>query len=181
MGLSRRAGTRLVPCRLHLSLRAGGTLLLQTQGGGTGVTGNRDEGSQSGRSPRESVLFLCSANSARSQMAEAILRKYAADRFDAYTVPASNRRELHPLTVAVMREAGIDVSGQRAKSVKEFLGRIAAHHAIFVCDRAERMCPVVWPGALSRLYWPFDDPALKVGSEEERLAKFRDVRDQIER
>jgi len=128
---------------------------------------------------KPAVLFLCTGNSARSQMAEAYLRKYAGDRFEAYSagmVP----RGIHPLTVRVMAEAGIDLSGHESKPLRQFLGTLAVRVAITVCAREEEDCPFLWPGALARLSWPFEDPADCQGSEVERLAKFRAVRDQIE-
>jgi len=79
----------------------------------------------------------------------------------------------------VMREIGIDISGQRSKSVEEYLGRIAAHYLIVVCENVERDCPRIFPGPGERLYWPFDDPAAVEGTEEERLAAFRRVREEI--
>jgi arsenate reductase len=128
---------------------------------------------------KKAVLFLCTANSARSQMAEAFLRKYAGDRFEAHSA-GLEPTEVHPLTVQVMREAGIDMAGHHAKSLSRFLGKLTVHYAVFLCDRAERACPFVWPSAIAHLSWPFDDPAAGEGSEEEKLARFRSVRDQIE-
>ncbi len=80
-----------------------------------------------------------------------------------------------------MAEKGLDLSGQRPKSAKEYLGHRTAHVVITVCDRAAQRCPTTWPGALERLHWPFDDPAAFEGDEFAQLAKFREVRDQIER
>jgi len=126
------------------------------------------------------VLFLCTNNVARSQMAEAILRKKAADHFDAYSAGTEPKESIDPMAVQVMKEVGIDLTGQRPKSLYEYLGRLPVRVAIFVCPKAEGKCPTMWPGALSRLEWPLDDPAACEGSEEERLAKFRAVRDQID-
>ncbi len=124
------------------------------------------------------ILILCTRNSARSQMAEGILRKYVGDRFQVYSAGLDPER-IHPLVEPVMREIGIDISAQRSKSVKEYLGRLTAHYLIVVCENAERDCPKIFPGPGERLYWPFDDPAAVEGTAEERLEAFRRVRDEI--
>ena len=124
------------------------------------------------------VLFLSSANSARSQMAEAFLRALAGDAFEAYSA-GSVPRELHPLAVAVMAERGIDIGDQRPKGLQEFIGTAQFEYLITVCDRAEKECPM-FPGVGAREYWPFEDPVRAEGSYEERLVEFREVRDQIE-
>ena len=128
---------------------------------------------------RKNVLILCTRNSARSQMAALLLRKYAGDRFEVYSAGLQPDR-IHPLVGPVMEEIGLDVSGERSKSVQEYLGRVVAHYLIMVCENAEKNCPRIFPGPGERLYWPFDDPAAVEGSEEERLAAFRRVRDQID-
>lgn len=125
------------------------------------------------------VLFLCTGNTARSQMAEAFLKKYAGDRFEIFSA-GYEPKEINPYTKQVMAEAGIDISHQHAKSVKEFLGKIDVRYLIIVCEQAEKTCPKAFPGVLVRMFWPFDDPAAVVGDEKEKLAKFREVRDQIE-
>lgn len=125
------------------------------------------------------VLFLCTGNSARSQMAEAFLREYASAHFEAHSA-GLNPTGMNPLTVRVMKEAGLDVSGQRSKGVEEYLGKVLFHTLVTVCDHAEKNCPTVWPGVSHRLHWSFEDPAAAQGNEEERLAKFRQVRGQIE-
>jgi arsenate reductase (thioredoxin) len=122
------------------------------------------------------VLFLCTGNSCRSQMAEGWLRHCAGERaevFSAGTKPAG----LNPMAVAVMRESGIDISSHRSKHVDE-LANEDFLFAITVCDSAREECPV-FPGALYQLHWSFDDPAGATGSEEEKLAVFRRVRDEI--
>lgn len=124
------------------------------------------------------VLFLCSRNSARSQMAAAFLKKHAGDRFEVHSA-GLEPSEVHPMTVQVMREAGIDISGERAKGVEVYLGKLHFGYLITVCAKAEANCPI-FPGVSARLYWPFDDPVEFEGSEAERLAKFRQVRDQVE-
>jgi arsenate reductase len=122
------------------------------------------------------VLILCTGNSARSQMAEGLLRHDAGNRFEvssAGTKPSQVRAE----AVAAMREVGIDISGQRSKSVDEFVGQ-AFNYVITVCDNAKETCPV-FPATTKRIHWSMEDPAAAQGSEEERLAEFRRVRDQI--
>jgi arsenate reductase len=125
------------------------------------------------------VLILCTGNTARSQMAEAFLRKYAGERFEVFSA-GYKPREINPLTVKVMKERGFDLSGQHAKGVDEFLGKDDFRYLIIVCEEAEKACPKCFPGVLFRLVWPFDDPAAAQGSEAEKLAKFRTVRDQID-
>jgi len=125
------------------------------------------------------VLFLCTGNTARSQMAEAFLKKFAGDRFEIFSA-GYEPKDINPYTTQVMAEVGLDISDQHSKSVKEFLGKIDVRYLIIVCEKAEKTCPKVFPGVLVRLFWPFDDPAAAVGDEKEKLAKFREVRDQIE-
>ena len=125
------------------------------------------------------VLFLCTGNSARSQMAEAFLRQYGSDQFEAYSA-GLEPKGINPLTVQVMQEIGIDLSNQRSKGVQEFLGKVFIHELITVCDKAEKNCPTAWPGIIKKMHWSFEDPAAFEGSKEEKLAKFREIRDQIE-
>ena len=127
------------------------------------------------------VLFLCTGNSARSQMAEAFLRGHAGDRFEVHSA-GLDPQGINPLTVRVMEERGYDLSLHESKGVQDYLGKVLFQYLITVCAEADWNCPSVWPGVSRRLNWPFDDPAAAFeGSEEERLAKFREVRDQIER
>ena len=112
-------------------------------------------------------------------MAEALLRKHAGDRFDVYSA-GLNPDRIHPMVEPVMKEIGLDVSGQRSKGVQEYLGRLTAHYLIVVCENAERNCPKIFPGPGERLFWPFDDPAAVEGTEEVQLEAFRRVRDQID-
>ena len=128
---------------------------------------------------RTRVLFMCTGNTARSQMAEAFLRIYAGNRYEAYSA-GLEPREINPLTIAVMEEQGFDLSEQYAKGLKEFLGKVHFGYLITVCSRAEAECPT-FPGMGIREFWPFEDPAAYEGTEEERLAKFREVRDAIGR
>jgi arsenate reductase len=124
------------------------------------------------------ILVLCTGNSARSQMAEAYLKKLAGDRFTIYSA-GFEPRPIHPYTIRVMQEEGIAISDQRSKGVKEFLGKMAFLYVITVCEKAEKNCPTLFPGALTRLYWPFEDPSAFEGEESERLNKYREIRDLI--
>ena len=128
----------------------------------------------------ESVLFLCTGNTARSQMAEAFLRKYAGKHLKAYSA-GLKPGVINPYAERVMREIGIDLSGQYSKSVKEYLGKMTFAYLITVCVDAEANCPTTFPGIGQWLSWAFDDPAAVEGPEEEKLRKFREVRDQIEK
>lgn len=125
---------------------------------------------------QKKVLILCTGNSARSQMAEGLLRHDAGNRFvieSAGTKPSHVR----PEAIAVMKELGIDISGYRSKSVDEFAGR-EFDYVLTVCDNAKESCPV-YPGHTKRLHCNFEDPAATEGSEAARLAVFRRVRDEI--
>ena len=125
---------------------------------------------------KRSVLFLCTGNSCRSQMAEGWLRHLAGERFSAAsagTAPVG----LNSSAVTVMHELLIDISRQRSKHLEEFKGQ-AFDYVVTVCDRAKESCPV-FPGAGKVLHWSFDDPANAGGTQEERLAVFRRVRDEI--
>lgn len=125
------------------------------------------------------VLFLCTGNSARSQMAEAFVRKYGQDRFEPFSA-GLEPKELNPLTVKVMEEVGFDMSGHRSKGIAEFLGKEHFEYLVTVCHEAEQNCPRVWPGVNQRLHWSFEDPAAFEGTAKEKLAKFRQVRDLIQ-
>lgn len=124
------------------------------------------------------VLFLCTGNSARSQMAEAILRARAGDRFEV----ASAGLEpvgVNPFTIRVLEEISLPTRGLRSKSTSEFLGKSKVRYAVVVCERANQSCPRIHPFAVQTPYWPFEDPAEFEGTETKRLDKFREVRDQI--
>ena len=125
------------------------------------------------------VLFLCTGNSARSQMAEAFLKRHGGDRYEAYSA-GTEPKGINPYTERVMEEIGVNVSGQYSKHVKEYMGKIHFAYVITLCDEAEKSCPAIFPGISQRLHWSFEDPAAFVGSDDERLAKFREVRDRIE-
>lgn len=124
------------------------------------------------------VLFLCTHNSARSQMAEAFLNHVAGDRFEAYSA-GLEPRAISPYVNQVMREIGIDMSGHYPKALKGFMGKIHFGYLITVCAQAEEQCPSTYPGFGTRLFWDFDDPDSFAGSNELKLDKFREVRDQI--
>src|SRR5271167_4918494 len=129
---------------------------------------------------KENVLFLCTGNSCRSQMGEALLRERADERFNAYSAGV-NPKGVHPLTIKVLEEKEIDTSKLRSKDVAEFLGKLSVHHLIVVCDNANKSCPHIFPGILDRQFWPFDDPPAFQGTDEEKLNKFREVRDAIDK
>jgi arsenate reductase len=125
---------------------------------------------------KKRVLILCTGNSARSQMAEGLLRSFGGERFEvssAGTTPSIVR----PEAIAVMSELGIDLSGHRSKHVREFEGQ-AFDYVITVCDDANESCPV-FPAETQRIHWSFPDPAAIEGSETERLAAFRRIRDAL--
>jgi arsenate reductase len=125
---------------------------------------------------RRRVLFLCTHNSARSQMAESLLRDIAGDRFEALSA-GTEATHIRPLAVRVMEEIGIDISGQESKTLERYLGE-PFDHVVTVCDEANEACPY-FPGAKNRLHWSLEDPSKTEGSEEERLAVFRRVRDEL--
>lgn len=125
---------------------------------------------------RKRVLILCTGNSARSQMAEGLLRHDAGDSFDVESA-GTNPRQIRPEAIAVMRELGIDISHHRSKHVDEFIGQ-HFDYVITVCDNAKETCPI-FPAEAVTMHRNFEDPADFQGSEEERLAFFRRVRDEI--
>ncbi len=122
------------------------------------------------------VLFLCTHNSARSQMAEGLLRARAGDRFEVASV-GTEATGVRPEAVAVMAELGIDISDRQSKTLDRFLGE-RWDYVITVCDQANESCPI-FPGAAQRLHWSFPDPSQAAGDEQARLAVFRQVRDAI--
>jgi arsenate reductase (thioredoxin) len=125
---------------------------------------------------RARVLFLCTHNSARSQMAEGLLRHLAGDRFEVMSAGTEATR-VRPLAVRAMGEVGVDISGQESKALNRYLDE-TFDYVITVCDDANEACPF-FPGAANRLHWSFEDPSRVEGSEEDRLAVFRSVRDRI--
>jgi len=124
------------------------------------------------------VLFLCTANSARSQMAEALLRHKAGDRFEVHSAGVEPGT-INPFARQAIEELGIGMTGQHSKGLDTYLGRERFHYLIIVCNRAADKCPTTWPGLHEKLVWPFDDPAAVTGSDNDKLAAFRRVRDEI--
>lgn len=122
------------------------------------------------------VLILCTGNSCRSQMAEGILRYYGSDKFDVFSA-GSKPSEVNQTAIEVMKEIGVDISGQKSKHVGEFLGQ-HFHYIITVCDNAKESCPI-FPGNSTRLHWPFPDPPHDKEMTEEVRNEFRKVRDLI--
>jgi arsenate reductase len=123
------------------------------------------------------VLFLCTGNSCRSQMAEAWLRFLDSASFEVYSA-GLEPHGINPGTIAVMEEVGIDLSSHRSKNLDEYKGKIEFDYLITVCGNADERCPY-FPGMGTRMHWPFKDPAAFTGPEDEKLAVFRKVRDQI--
>jgi arsenate reductase (thioredoxin) len=128
-------------------------------------------------SERKRVLILCTGNSARSQMAEGLLRNMAGDRFEVASAGVAPTH-VRPEAVEAMHEIGIDISQQRSKSVDEFIGS-EFDYVITVCDNANEQCPM-FPGKTQRIHWSFDDPAAVEGDDAARLSIFRRVRDEID-
>src|SRR5215208_1883633 len=126
---------------------------------------------------RQRALILCTGNSARSQMAEGLLRTLAGDHFDVFSA-GSKPSIVNPLAIAAMDERGIDIRAQRSKHLNEYLAQ-PFDYVITVCDNAAETCPL-FPGPARRIHWSFPDPAAVDGTEAERLASFRQVRDAIE-
>ncbi len=125
---------------------------------------------------RARILFLCTHNSARSQMAEGLLHELAEDRFEVHSA-GTEATHVRPLAIRAMDEIGIDISHQESNTLGQYLGE-PFDYVITVCDEANEACPL-FPGAKNRLHWSFEDPSQVTGSEEERLAVFRRVRDEI--
>jgi arsenate reductase len=124
------------------------------------------------------ILFLCTGNSCRSQMAEGFARHLGGERVEAFSAGTEPADQVHPLAIRVMAEKGIDLSTHRPKKVEEFLSR-PLDAVITVCGDAQERCPV-FPGPVQREHWPLPDPAKATGSEEEVLEVFRTVRDEIQ-
>jgi len=124
------------------------------------------------------ILFLCTGNSARSQMAEALLLRIGGDSYEAFSA-GLNPSTINPYTRRVMDEIGYDLKGQRSKGLDEYIGSKIFDYLITVCDDADQNCPV-FPGSGRRLHWSFEDPAAFIGTDDEKLVKFRQIRDQIQ-
>lgn len=125
---------------------------------------------------RQRVLFLCTHNSARSQMAEGLLRHLAGDRFDVASA-GTEATHVRPMAIRAMSELGIDVSGQESKLLDRYLDQ-PWDYVITVCDHANDSCPI-FPGGRNRLHWSFPDPSKATGTEDEQLAVYREIRDAI--
>ena len=126
------------------------------------------------------VLFLCTGNSARSQMAEAFLRAYAGEHFEVHSAGLEPKGHILPDVLTVMKERGFDMAGQTSKGVNEYLGKAVFAHTITVCGDAEENCPAIFLNMGKHEHWPFDDPAKFQGNDIERLEFTRKVRDQID-
>ena len=125
------------------------------------------------------VLILCTGNSCRSHLAEGILRAAAGDLVEVHSAGSKPAGYVHPKAIQVMKEIGLDVSGHRSKPLTEYLDR-KVDTVITVCGNVDQACPI-FPGQLNRHHWGFDDPAHATGTEEQVLAEFRRVRDEIRR
>jgi arsenate reductase len=125
------------------------------------------------------VLILCTGNSCRSHLAEGILRQAAGDLVEVASAGSKPAGYVHPLAIRALGEIGIDISAHTSKHLNEFTAR-PVETVITVCGNADQACPV-FPGQMNRHHWPFDDPAHATGSEEEKMAVFRRVRDEIRR
>ncbi|MCE7742263.1 MAG: arsenate reductase ArsC, partial [Candidatus Heimdallarchaeota archaeon] len=123
------------------------------------------------------VIFICSHNSTRSQMAEAFLRDLANDHFEVFSA-GMDRTRINPFTIKVLEELNYDLSEQYSKNLSDFLGHIHFDTVITVCSVAEEKCPAI-PGVKTKLHWSFEDPSSFEGTEEETLVFFRKIRDQI--
>jgi arsenate reductase len=128
---------------------------------------------------KKNVIFLCVHNSARSQVAEALLRHYAGDRYNVYSA-GMKVCEVNPLALQVLEEKGVDTDGLRSQSVRDYMGRQDFEHAIIVCRTMEEDCPTFNADARYIHRWIVDDPAAVTGSDAEKLAAFRQARDKIE-
>jgi len=128
---------------------------------------------------KKNLLILCTGNSCRSQMAEALIRKSCeGDFFETFSAGGDPTGYVHPFAIEVMREIGLDLSQARSKNLSEYLDK-EIHTVITVCGKVDQVCPV-FPGQLNRYHWPFDDPVHFEGPDEEVKAEFRRVRDEIE-
>ena len=126
---------------------------------------------------KPNILILCTGNSCRSHMAEGILRAAAGDLVEVHSAGSKPAGYVHPEAIAALQEIGIDISGHASKHMNDFLDR-DIHTVITVCGNADQACPM-YPGQLNRHHWGFDDPAHATGTDEEIMAEFRRVRDQI--
>jgi arsenate reductase len=125
------------------------------------------------------VIFLCTGNSARSQMAEAFLRKYAGDRFEVHSA-GLDPKGINPYTIKAMEEIGVSLDGHHSKSVSEYLGKEHFTYLFTVCGHAEKNCPRTFLTSGIHSHWDFEDPAAFEGTPEEKIEKFRQIRNQID-
>ncbi len=144
--------------------------------------GGKDKGTKSARfrpmrCMKPTILILCTGNSCRSHLAEGVLQRALGEGYDVQSAGSKPAGYVHPLAVKAMAEVGIDISGHRSKHLNEFLKQ-PVETVITVCGNADQACPT-FPGQVNRYHWGFDDPAHATGSEEEKLAVFRRVRDEI--
>lgn len=128
---------------------------------------------------KKNVLFLCTGNSARSQMAEGLLRKYAGERFGVFSA-GLDPKGVNPLTIDVMDEIGLDIRHHTSDPINKYMMRQSFRYVITVCSDADERCPQALWHKGEKLHWPFDDPAKAEGTQEEQLAVFRRVRDEID-
>ena len=128
---------------------------------------------------KPTILILCTGNSCRSHLAEGVLQKALGDGYDVQSAGSKPAGYVHPLAIRVMREIGIDISGHRSKHLNQFMKQ-PVETVITVCGNADQACPI-FPGQVNRYHWGFDDPAHAAGNEEEKLAVFRRVRDEIKK
>ena len=126
--------------------------------------------------PAQRVLFLCTHNSARSQMAEGLLRSLGGDRFEAHSA-GTEATGVRPLAIAAMAEVGVDISGQTSKTLDPYVAQ-RFDYVVTVCDDANESCPI-FPNAAHRLHWSLPDPSKATGTEEQKLAAYRTVRDEL--
>ncbi len=127
--------------------------------------------------PKPRVLILCTGNSCRSHLAEGLLRKFAGDLLEVASAGSKPAGYVHPVAIEVMREIGVDIRQHTSKHMNEFLNR-QVETVITVCGNADQACPL-FPGQVNRHHWPFDDPARATGTDAEKFAVFRRVRDQV--
>jgi arsenate reductase len=128
---------------------------------------------------KQNVLFLCTGNSTRSVMAEALLRDRAGDRFHVLSAGTAPRG-VNPLALRVLREIKVNTDGLRSKSFDEYVGRLSVRYLIVVCAAANRDCPIAWPGVAERVFWWIEDPATCEDTDDEPLDLFREARDEID-
>jgi arsenate reductase len=126
---------------------------------------------------RKRVLFLCTGNSCRSQMAEGLLRSLGGDRFEVHSAGSKPAGYVHPMAIEAMREVQLDLSGATSKSLTQFDGQ-SFDYVVTVCDNAKEDCPV-FPAVAKMVHWSFDDPASATGNDEQKMRVFRRVRDEI--